>query len=300
MAKETRAKKPYLTLELTDGTDSITGNYWDWLGKDIPAVNDILNVNCVVSEWNGTKQLTIKGLTRNTEKTLMDFSPETDISIATVYKDAYTLASTICNDTLRTLTLAILEELRMAWATVPGAKKVHHNYAGGTLVHSYSVAKIAAAIAENVDGADYDLVVAGALLHDVGKLFTYELNGLSIDLTTDGNLYDHTFIGAEFVGNFAESHVNTDDASTYRVVRLLRHIILSHHGRKEYGAVVEPACIEAYIVHFADYIDATSEQIRKATVDNEMWTKQIYTLGGRACLSPAYVKGTLEEDDLPF
>lgn len=289
VAKETRAKKPYLFLELTDGTDTINGNYWDWLGKDIPVTNDILDVSCTLTEWNGNRQLTIKGLTRNTEKQVTDFMPESDIDISSIYKDAYTLASTINNDTLRNIVLSILKELRLKWVTVPGARKIHHNYVGGTLVHSYNVAKLALAMAENTKGANSDICIAGGLLHDLGKLFTYKINGVAIDITSEGNLYDHLFIGAEFVGNFAEEHIDADDINNYRLLQVLRHIILSHHGKREYGAIVEPACIEAYIVYFADNLDATCEQIRMAAVENEKWTKPIYTLGNRCVLSPEYI-----------
>ena len=194
------------------------------------------------------------------------------------------------DDTLREIALAVLQELQELWITVPGAKQVHHAYVGGTLVHSYSVAKLAGAMA-NAVGANWDLAVVGGMLHDIGKLFTYKVNGVSIDMTSNGMLYEHIFMGAEFIGNFAETHVDVEDPYVYAKVRLLRHIILSHHGDLEYGSPVTPQCIEAYIVHHADNLDATVEQIRAAgeKAGESRWSDRIYTLNNRPHLTPLYV-----------
>ena len=198
--------------------------------------------------------------------------------------------SEVKDDTLREIALAALQELQELWITVPGAKQVHHAYVGGTLVHSYSVAKLAGAMA-NAVCANWDLAVVGGMLHDIGKLFTYKVNGVSIDMTSNGMLYEHIFMGAEFIGNFAETHVDVEDPYVYAKVRLLRHIILSHHGGLEYGSPVTPQCIEAYIVHHADNLDATIEQIRTAgeKAGESRWSDRIYTLNNRPHLTPLYV-----------
>ena len=292
-ARETKAKKPYLALEFFDGTDIISANYWDWYSGNIPAVNAILDVNAVVSEWQGVKQLNVRKLTTNTTRVLADFAPTSAYDISEVYRNAYALMSDVEDNTLRTLALAILEELRIQWITVPGAKSVHHNYIGGTLIHSYFVARKAKAMAEETEGADVDVATVGGFLHDIGKLFTYTINGIDIDTTANGKLYEHIFMGAEFLGNFAESHVDTDNPYVYGKIRLLRHIILSHHGKLEYGSPVTPQCIEAYIVHFADMLDATNEQIRVASNncgDGKIWTDKLWTLNNRPHLSHNYVK----------
>lgn len=290
--RETRSKKPYLVLELYDGVDTITGNYWDWTSGNVPAVNTILDVTANVTEWQGKKQLTISSMRNNTERHLADFMPSNGNDLSKIYNQAYELCCTIKDDMLRSLTLGILEVLQDKWLTIPGAVGVHHAYLGGTLVHSYSVAKIAKAIAEQIPEASVDLCVAGGLLHDVGKLFTYKMDGIAIGRTDEGNLYEHIFMGAEFVGNFADEIVNTDDYMTLKKLQLLRHIILSHHGKLEYGSPVSPQCIEAFIVNAADGVDASVEQIRTAArkvPDNVKWTERIYTLGNCSQLTPHYV-----------
>lgn len=290
--RETRTKKPYLALELYDGSDTILANYWDWVSGKVPEVNDVLDVTANVTEWQGKKQLTVTKLCVNTTRHLAEFMPSAGVDIGEVYRNAYALISNVQDDMLRDLTLAILDELRELWLTVPGAATVHHAYVGGTLVHSYSVAKISKAIAEVTPCANIDMCVVGGFLHDLGKLYTYDINGISIEMTDDGKLYEHIFMGAEFISNFADAHVDTSAYKNMKKMQLLRHIILSHHGSLEYGSPVNPQCIEAFIVNHADGIDAAAEQIRAAArkvPNNYKWTERIYTLSNRAQLTPTYV-----------
>jgi len=299
-ARETKAKKPYLALEFYDGTDTIAGNYWDWSSGNIPDINSILDVNAQVSEWQGKKQLNVRTLRKNTTRHISEFAPDSGHDLAGIYMDAYALLSEVKDDTLRDLSLAIFDELRNAWITVPAAKGVHHAYVGGTLVHSLSVARIAKALAHEIPEANADLCIVGGMLHDIGKLFTYKMDGVVIGMTDDGQLYDHIFMGAEFVGNFAEVHLNTDDYKVMKKLQLLRHIILSHHGSLEYGSPVTPKCVEAMIVSHADGIDSSVEQIRAAArkiASNVKWTERIYTLANASQLTPAYIQYIMSEPE---
>lgn len=297
-ARKTKAGKTYLVVEFFDGQNTISGNYWDWTTNNIPPVNAILDITAQVTEWNGTKQLNIKTMSTCTTKILADFAPTSGYDIAETYKAAYNLMTEVRDDTLRTLALALMEQLREHWLHVPGAVSIHHNFIGGTLVHSYNVARLALSIANNLEGANVDLAVVGGMLHDLGKLFTYNVNGVNIEKTANGRLYEHLFMGAEFIGNFADNVVDTDDPYVYGKVRLLRHIILSHHGRLEYGSPVTPQCIEAYIVHYADTLDATNEQLRVATEaapETTNWTDKLWALGNCPHLTHRYVAGILQE-----
>lgn len=291
VAKKTKSQRSYLTLEFFDGFDTITGNYWDWVSGNIPEVNTVLDVKAQVTEWQGAKQLTVKGMTVCTTMRLADFMPNSAFNIEQVYTSACELLSTVTDETLRVLSLALMQELRESWLLVPGAVSVHHNYVGGTLVHSYNVALKAKALAEITEGANVDLAIVGGLLHDLGKLYTYRFNGVNIELTTNGKLYEHIFMGAEFLGNFAETHVDMDNPYVYGKVRLLRHIILSHHGSLEFGSPVTPQCVEAYIVHYADALDAAVEQLRVASEkapNGTNWTDRVWTLNNRAHLTMNY------------
>jgi 3'-5' exoribonuclease len=281
-----------LFLELFDGTNTITGNYWDWTSGNKPDTNTIVDITAQVTEWQSAKQLNVKSMSANTTARLEDFAPSSGYDIGEIYKKAYALMSDVMDDELRTVALSILEEAKELWITVPAAARVHHNYIGGTLLHSYNVAIKAKALAEVTEGANVDLATVGGMLHDVGKLFTYRVNGVVIDTTANGRLYEHIFIGAEFVGNFAENHVDCDDPYIYGKIRLLRHIILSHHGILEFGSPVTPQCIEAYIVHHADSLDAAAEQIKAATLESpekDIWTEKLWALSNRQHLTTRYV-----------
>lgn len=301
-ARETKAKKPYLALEFYDGTDTINGNYWDWGGTNIPQANAVLDVKAQVTEWQGVKQLNVRGMTTNTEVPLSDFAPSSGIDANEVYSNAYALITEVKDDFLRSIALAVFEELHDKWLTVPGAKGVHHAYTAGTLIHSYSVACIAKAIAEHTPGANVDLCVVGGMLHDIGKLYTYKLNGVAIDMTDEGMLYDHIFMGAEFIGNFADNNYKMDELCALKL-EMLRHIILAHHGRLEYGSVTVPLSIEAHIVYHADAVDAAAEQVREqsAKLGNVKWTERIWALENRPHLTTQYVAevmklNTVEEE----
>ena len=276
--KTTRTGNPYLVMELYDGFDTIQCNYWDWKGENGPKRNTVYDFKVECSEYMGKKQLTCRHVKVNTTDALESFMPQGTHDVAQAYKDAYELLSEIEDDFYRTIGLHIFEETRTMWLHVPGAKTVHHNYMGGTLVHSLGVARKAIAIAEVTEGVWMDLVVIGALFHDIGKLFTYNLNGLAIDMTEEGQLFDHVFIGAEFVGNMSEEYLQSpwDEMK----LNMLRHVILSHHARKEFGAPVTPKCIEAHIIAHADGLDVAEELINEASrkAGETRWTDKIWAL----------------------
>lgn len=291
-ARETKAKKPFLQLDLYDGTDNIVGMYWDWVTNIIPDKNLVVDVTAQVTEYMGVKQLNIKSIMSNHTVPVSAFAPDSGADIEAAYMDAFSLCTTIKDDFLRNVTLSALEALGHLWRTVPGAKGVHHAYLGGTLLHSLSVARIALDISRNIPESNDDLCLVGGLLHDLGKLYTYTINGATIDLTPDGQLYDHTFMGAEFIGNFIDNNEFCKTEKDGHKSRILRHIILAHHGMLEYGAPVPPMCIEAHIVNHADGVDASVQQIieQSKKLGNTMFTDRIYTLNNKPQLTVQYVQ----------
>lgn len=279
VAKMTRNGNEYLLMTLFDGDTSITCNYWDWSGESKPDTSKVytFKVNC--TEYMGKKQLTCKSVKANTDFTINDFMPHGSMEPSDCYKEIYCLASNLQDDFYRELCLHIFEEAKDYWLNIPGAKSIHHDYVGGTLAHSLSVATLCKATAEHIDGAWVDLAVTGGMLHDVGKLFTYQMTGVAIDYTEDGILLDHIFMGAELVGNMATQFI-MDEMDELKL-QLLRHIILSHHMKYEHGSPVTPRCIEAWIVSHCDALDATCEAIRKECkkVGNQRFTDKIWAAG---------------------
>ena len=137
----------------------------------------------------------------------------------------------------------------------PAGMRLHHAYVGGLLHHSVSVAELACAMAGKIGGMDRDMVLAGALLHDVGKLQEISPD-MGFPYTTEGRLLGHITITVMMVKAAAEKRGKIDDEK----LQQLLHIILSHHGEHEKGSPVACATREAFVVHYADEIDAIMNQ----------------------------------------
>ncbi len=143
------------------------------------------------------------------------------------------------------------------------AYKMHHAYVGGLAVHSYFVAQNAIDIANKYNNKrtlsiDWDLLIAGALLHDIGKLKEYDADGR---ISGAGNLESHMSIGISMIENVCvKNGIDTDGID----IKLLKHIIASHHGAQKHGAILAPVIPEAYIIHYADNLDAKMEGLIEA------------------------------------
>jgi 3'-5' exoribonuclease len=154
----------------------------------------------------------------------------------------------------------------------PAATKVHHNYTGGLAVHSLNVCKRSISTWEIYKGENLNLqlLVAGSLLHDIGKLKEYKADG---SRTIYGNLISHVVSGENAIVEEARKH-NIDPDSDINTL-MLRHIILSHHKKLEYGAAVEPYIAEAWVVADSDANDAETESINAALANlDHMQTSQ--------------------------
>ena len=143
------------------------------------------------------------------------------------------------------------------------AYKMHHAYAGGLAIHSYFVAQDAIDLANRYNGKrtleiDWDLLITGALLHDIGKLKEYDASG---SISGRGQFESHMSLGIEMIDAACAKHGIDPFADD---IQLLKHIIASHHGSKRHGAIIEPVIPEAYIVHYADNLDAKMEGMLEA------------------------------------
>jgi 3'-5' exoribonuclease len=135
--------------------------------------------------------------------------------------------------------------------TAPAGKVLHHEYIGGLLEHTLSVAEICDFLSTHYREANRDMLIAGALLHDIGKI--YELSyDRAIDYTDEGKLIGHIVIGAELITKLEEKKKLLGKEKEM----LLKHIILSHHGELEYGSPKRPKTLEALIVHFVENLDS--------------------------------------------
>jgi 3'-5' exoribonuclease len=157
------------------------------------------------------------------------------------------------------------QAFRRRYGECPASTVGHHAELGGLLRHTCEVASIGIAIAREA-GADADLVLAGALLHDIGKLEAYQWSG-AFETTETGALLGHVSLGMLMLGRRIAAEERPP--CTERELLLLQHLIASHHGRLEFGAAVTPMTLEAEILHFADDASAKSESMLVALADRD-------------------------------
>ena len=279
----TTNKKPYLDLTLSDGTDKISAKKWNWNISGKPEVGAVVTINADVTEWAGNKQLIASSVYRST-KCPEEFAPKGDFDIDDYRAKLNMLLLSMENVTLNNLVTKIFDDYLEQWETTPGAIDIHHAYLAGTFQHSVDTAIIAKAIATNIDGCNVDLCVAGALLHDVGKLFVYELNGSVINYTDYGHLLEHIVGGIVILDRY-----RTEDNS--EIITLLQHIIAAHHGKLEFGSPVTPKFLEAWIVSYADDIDAKANIIKRINRGcDSKFTERERALNNSAMLSQRYIE----------
>jgi 3'-5' exoribonuclease len=183
--------------------------------------------------------------------------------IAEMWTELEQIVASVGNPHLRSLLKTIVatnEERLKIW---PAARAVHHAYRGGFLEHVLKVAEVGRSLAVMYD-ADADLVVAGALLHDIGKLQELEYD-TTTSYTRDGNLLGHITLGALQVADAIRKIPDFPEALRSALI----HLIASHHGERDHGSPVEPMTVEAYILAAADNLDATLNQVRHALRQND-------------------------------
>ncbi len=179
-------------------------------------------------------------------------------------------------------------DFRTTYEQCPGSTGNHHAALGGLLQHTVEVAAIAQMIARTCK-ADWDLVLAGVLLHDIGKLEAYRWDGV-FEMTEPGFLLGHVALGARMLDRrLAELEPPLEEREEW----LLQHLILSHHGELEFGSPVRPMTVEAEVLHTADHASATTTNMADAIRDDvnfaegELVSKRIWTLDRKVYRGPA-------------
>lgn len=270
-------KKQYLDMVLFDGTNKINAKIWNWSSPSVPASGNIIDVVAVVGEWQGKKQLTVEDFRDSMEHTADDFKEKAPFDLIEYQERLSRLHDNIGNEVLSDVVYKLIYGNNFeSFISAPAAKGIHHAYVGGLLRHSVEVAETGLAIASCYPGVDTDLIIAGGLLHDIGKLLTYVSANGSIGMTPIGSALDHIIIG----GSMVDALTTEENAAT---LTLVKHIIASHHGKLEWGSPVTPICKEALIVHQADMLSSSMDTITEAdkSSSDPVYTEKIYTQGNR-------------------
>ena len=255
--------KPYMTLKLVDRTGEVEGRVWDRVDEFAALFekDDFIKVQGKASVYMGKMQLVIQDLGRTEESSvdLADFLPVSERTPAEMVGEFRERVANLQDPHLRQLMAAFLEDENFLrrYSTAPAAKAMHHVYLGGLLEHSLAVAALADDVCRRYPGVQRDLLVAGALLHDIGKVaeLCYER---TFDYTDEGKLLGHIVMGTEMV----EEKIRTLPGFPRETAVLLKHLLLSHHGQYEYGSPKRPKTLEAVILNFIDDLDAKINGVR--------------------------------------
>jgi 3'-5' exoribonuclease len=266
----------YLNVLLSDKTGKIKGVVWDNVDKvsSDKTPGDFVNVKGSVSEYKGSLQIVIKNMEVVSSDSLdsSDFLPSTKQNIDSMFERLVKLSDSIEEKNLKSLLEAFWKDTEFVenFKKAPAAKKMHHAYTGGLLEHTLSMALLADKIAGHYTGIDRDLLITGAILHDIGKIreFVYKF---SIDYSDEGRLLSHIVIGVALLdGKIREIKGFPDSLAV-----LLRHMIISHHGTREFGSPEPPKTIDAVLLNYIDEIDSKISGIREYIATDESggnWT----------------------------
>lgn len=276
---ETRAKKPYLLLTLMDKSGEIPAPIWEdaLQYEKITRPGTVLYCRAVVQSYQESLQLRLEKVevVAKDEVDLYQFLLASPRRVEEMEKEMRQLLGSISDPYLARLLRHFFDggEIWQQFRSAPAAKGVHHAYLGGLFEHSLSVATLAATLAEHYPGVNRSLLIAGALLHDIGKLDELCQEVGAVDYTSPGRLKGHLVIGSEMVGR-ASLLIESFPKKT---LEQLQHLILSHHGRLEFGSPVVPMTVEAFILSLIDDLDAKMnliEQLRSKMETEELsWTQ---------------------------
>ena len=260
----TRNGKEYANVILQDKTGQIDAKIWD---PDSPGIGefepmDFVTVDGNVTVFNGNRQLNINMIFKAEEGNYdqSDYFPVTSCNIDEMKADLTDFINSVQNQYLSELLKSFFDDeaFMKSFAAHSAAKSIHHGFIGGLLQHTLSVAEICNDAARHYEFVNRDLLLAGAILHDIGKL--NELSAFPANEYTDaGQLIGHIVIGYQMVS----ARIMKIPHFPKKLAAELLHLILSHHGELEYGSPKKPALVEALALSFADNLDAKMETVRE-------------------------------------
>lgn len=288
--------KNYLNLTLQDRTGEIPAKKWDVYSDDLAIFTpgNIVSVQGEVLSYNGALQMKIIS-GEQVDRSHMDvsrFVPDAPVPLEDLKKKLIAYVESIQNEDIKKITTYLIKKFKTRYFDYPAATRNHHNYLHGLLFHSLSMADDADALTKLYPMLDRDILIAGTLLHDIGK--TIEMSGpVATAYTTEGKLLGHISIMQAEIRMAAKElgMMNENDEET-EIPMLLEHMVLSHHGQPDYGSPVYPMTLEAYALSIIDDFDAKMVMISKAleNVAPGEFTPRIFALNDTALYAPKYKK----------
>jgi 3'-5' exoribonuclease len=264
--KQIKAKKsgePYLDLILMDRTGTIQAKMWDNVEECAYSFeqDDILKVKGLINKYNQRWQLTVHKIRKMDDADIdfADYLPKTTKNIDELWQALGAFVSSIGDPNLRRLLEIFMADPEFArnYRNAPAAKTMHHAFIGGLLDHVVSLFRSCDLVSRNYAFINRDLLLAGAFLHDIGKV--HELSyARSFGYTTEGQLLGHMIIELEML----HEKLALIPGFPPQLKILLEHLIISHHGQYEFGSTKLPMFPEALMLHYLDDLDSKMEAMR--------------------------------------
>jgi 3'-5' exoribonuclease len=278
-----RTGSSWLQLELSDRTGTISAKMWDQFAAVEKTFerDDVIQVRARVKLYNGQKELTLEQIVPAAERDyeLGDFLPHTKYDVEKLYSELHAAIAAMKNLHLKRLLLSVVDNPAIAppLKRAPAAMTMHHAYLGGLLEHMVSLIGLGRALAVHYPELDADLLLAGIVLHDIGKIDELRY-ARGISYSTEGRLLGHIMIGASIV----QEKIRAIPDFPAPLAVLVEHLILSHHGTREFGSPALPQTREAVALHFLDDMDSKMAAMR-TTLDSpageDEWTERNPSLG---------------------
>ncbi len=261
--RTTKSGKPYLSLILGDRTGQIESRIWDPADPRVASPfdrGDVLKIRGSVSRFDGSLQLKVEmlRLAADHEFDRAELLPSTTADVAHLWQSLLAVVDSLTDPHLRRLLHTLVDDpaIRDAYQQAPAARQLHHAWLGGLLEHVVSLLGLAQRVVPHYPIVLPDLVYTGILLHDIGKIreLTWQTG---FDYTIEGQLLGHIPIGVSMV----EHAIDSIPDFPPRLRTIVLHLVLSHHGRLEFGSPKLPMIPEALMLNFLDDLDAKMQTV---------------------------------------
>lgn len=283
--KTTTKGSNYLDMKLADKSGEIVAKLWDYselTHGEFPA-ESFVKVRGTVSQFAGADQLRVERIrlvTANDDVKMDDYVQCADYQSDYMYNKILEKVNAFKDEDLKKLVLHMYTQRKDDILRWPAAYKLHHAVRGGLLMHTLSIVKLCEGVCEVYPFVDKDLLIAGAVLHDIAKTTEYEVgnSGLASGYTIEGNLIGHLVKGAIMVDETAK-----DLGIPEEKAMLVEHMLISHHGEPDFGAAVRPLFLEAELLSELDLMDARVYQIAHAIepLEKDAFTSRMWALEDR-------------------
>lgn len=283
--KSAKNGSTFLDLTITDGEEEVDAKIWDFRGtpEQQPVVGTVIKVKGTLSVYNNQPQFKIDRYRDTDERdniNVRDFVPSAPFSGEEMLDEILKIVNNFRDEELKKLTLAVLTEYRSRILELPAAFKLHHAVRSGLLMHTLSMCRLGQSVAKIYKSVDEDLLLCGAILHDIAKTEEFNLapSGLVDGYTARGTLIGHLVGGAMIIDEIGKKVGISEET-----LMLVEHMLISHHGIPDYGAAVRPLFIEAEVLSAIDTFDANLYEIENALKDVEpgSFTNRMWALDDR-------------------